>query len=284
MALLFRIDGDWYHERCVSPAEGADYETHTEAAADKMARGGKKGGKTEKRLKKLLHRVHRPKWQSVAGIELPLAHPLITPPIRRDIYFGDYERKELDLIERRLAPGDTVMEIGAGIGFLSAYCARIVGGERVHAYEANPALLPIIEEVHRRNRVRPRVVHALLGRGEGEREFFVEPDFWASSLVRRSPQARAVRIRQLDLDSELRRVAPTFLIVDVEGGEFDLLREADLGGVSKLCMEVHPDVLGNARLSELFAALVASGLALDFTLMRKNVFYFYREAPSRALS
>jgi FkbM family methyltransferase len=241
----------------------------------------RKGGKTEKRLKKLLHRVHRPKWQRVAGIELPLEHPLITPPIRRDIYFGDYERKELDLIERRLEPGDTVMEIGAGIGFLSAYCARVVGSDRVHAYEANPALLAIIEEVHRRNEVRPRVVSALLGHGDGEREFFLERDYWASSLVRRSADAQPVRIRQIDLAAELRRIAPSFLIVDVEGGEYELLKDADLSGIRKLCLEVHPDVLGNARLSELFAALFASGLALDFSLMRKNVFYFQREAASR---
>ena len=238
----------------------------------------RKGGKTEKRLKKLLHRVHRPGWQEVAGIALPLKHPLITPPIRRDIYFGDYERKELDVIERRLGAGDTVMEIGAGIGFLSAYCAKVVGDDHVFAYEANPALLELIGEVHARNRVRPEVIQALLGEGDGERDFFVEPDYWASSLVRRSPQARCVRIRQIDLNGELRRVAPSFLIVDVEGGEYELLRRADLSGVSKLCLEVHPDVLGDARLSELFAALVAVGLALDFSLMRKNVFYFYREA------
>ncbi len=240
----------------------------------------RKGGKTEKRLKKLFHRVHRPAWQEVAGIALPLKHPLITPPIRRDIYFGDYERKELDLIERRLQPGDTVMEIGAGIGFLSAYCARVVGDERVFAYEANPALLELIGEVHARNGVRPHVVQALLGEGEGERDFFVEPDYWASSLVRRSPAARSVRVRQIDLASELRRVAPTFLIVDVEGGEYELLRHADLSRLPKLCLEVHPDVLGNARVSELLAHLVGAGLTLDFSLMRKNVFYFYREAKA----
>lgn len=244
----------------------------------------RRGGKTEKRLKKLFHRVHRPKWQSVAGIELPLEHALITPPIRRDIYFGDYERKELDLIERRLERADTVMEIGAGIGFLSAYCARVLGSERVHAYEANPALLPLIEAVHSRNGVQPRVVNALLGKGDGEREFFVEPDFWASSLVRRSADARKVLIRQIDLQAELRRIAPTFLIVDVEGGEYELLREMDLAGVAKLCLEVHPDVLGNMRLSELFSALIAAGLALDFTLMRKNVFFFQREGSPRIRS
>jgi FkbM family methyltransferase len=238
----------------------------------------RKGGKTEKRLKRLLHRVHRPQWAQVAGIELPLKHPLITPQIQRDIYFGDYERKELDLIERRLQPGDTVMEVGAGIGFLSAYCARALGDDRVFAYEANPALLALIAEVHARNGVRPRVTQALLGEGDGERDFFVEPDYWASSLVRRSAESRCVRIPQIDFNAELRRVAPSFLIVDVEGGEYELLRRADLSGVAKLCLEVHPDVLGNARVSELFAGLVTAGLVLDFTLMRKNVFYFYREA------
>ena len=240
----------------------------------------RKGGKTRKRLKKLIYRWHRPQWQEVDGIELPLEHPLITAPIRRDIYFGDYERKELEVIEKRLQPGDKVMEIGAGIGFLSAYCARVLGDDRVFAYEANPALIALIQEVHGRNRVHPEVTHALLGVGDAERDFFVEPDFWASSLFRRSPEARCVRIRQMDFNAELRRVAPTFLIVDVEGGEYELLRNADLSGVSKLCLEVHPDVLGNARISELFAALVAGGLSLDFSLMRKNVFYFVREASS----
>ena len=234
------------------------------------------GGKTEKRLKRLIQHVHRPQWQEVAGIALPLAHPAITPPIRRDIYFGDYERKELDVIERRLEPKDRVMEIGAGIGFLSAYCARVVGGDRVHAYEANPALIEIIREVHERNQVQPSVVHALLGRGAGEREFFLEKDYWASSFTRRSPKATCIKVRQLDLDEELRRVSPSFLIVDVEGGECELLRGADLAAVSKLCLEVHPQLLGNAALSEMFAELVRSRFALDFFLMRKNVFYFHR--------
>lgn len=236
----------------------------------------RKGGRAEKRLKKILQHVYRPHWQEIAGIALPLEHPAITPPIWRDIYFGDYERKELDVIGRRLEPTDTVMEIGAGIGFLSAYCARIVGGDRVHAYEANPALIAVIREVHARNDVRVEVVNALLGAGSGECDFFVEKDFWASSLVRRSPEAQRIRIQQRDLSEELRRVAPSFLIVDTEGGEYQLLRGTALAGVRKLCMEVHPDVLGNALLSELFSDLIGAGFALDFSLMRKNVFYFAR--------
>ena len=37
-----------------------------------------------------------------------------------------------------------------------------------------------------------------------------------------------------------------------------------------------PDVLGDRVLSEMFAGLVAKGFALDFSLIRKNVFFFHR--------
>jgi hypothetical protein len=30
------------------------------------------------------------------------------------------------------------MELGAGIGFVSSFTAALVGGPRVHAYEAHP--------------------------------------------------------------------------------------------------------------------------------------------------
>ncbi len=38
------------------------------------------------------------------------------------------------------------MELGAGLGFLSTYCAKIMGSDNVVTYEANPALEPYIIE------------------------------------------------------------------------------------------------------------------------------------------
>jgi FkbM family methyltransferase len=168
------------------------------------------------------------------------------------------------------------MEVGAGIGFLSAFCAGIVGSARVHAYEANPAMIEVIRETHATNRVTPRVVHAMLGVGGGSREFFIEPDFWASSTVGASPQAQRIEVPQLDLNAELRRVAPTFLVVDIEGGEAEFFAHADLSGVRKLCLETHPGVLGDAGVTRVFERLFAQGFVLDFSLIRKNVFYFHK--------
>lgn len=234
----------------------------------------RKNGRTARKLKKLAWRFRQPAWADNHGVLLPVRHPLVSPGIAREIYLGDYEAKEIEIISKRLTDDDVVFEVGAGLGFLSAYCARRVGAEKVFTYEANPELIPLIRETHARNGVAPTVTNALLGKGAGEREFRVDDDFWASSAHRAG--GRSITVRQVDLDAELARVRPSFLIVDIEGGEAEFFADADLSPVRKICVETHPDVLGDRVLSEMFAGLVAKGFALDFALIRKNVFFFHR--------
>lgn len=238
----------------------------------------RKGGRTEKCLKKLFRNFSSPAYADNFGIRLPLKHPAITPPIHRDIYFGEYERKEVEIIRQRLTNDDIVMEVGAGIGFLSAFCARAIGEQRVFAYEANPALMDVIKQIHTDNGVAPTVQNVLLGQGEGEREFFLEKDFWASSLIRSTSTTEIIRVPQVDLNIEINRIAPTFLIVDIEGGEYEFFQLADLEKVQKICVEVHLHVLGNRRISEIVTRLIDQGFSLDFGCMRKNVLFFSREA------
>lgn len=234
----------------------------------------RKNGRTIRKFKKLAWRFAQPAWADNNGIMLPVKHRMISPGIAREIYLGEYESKEIEIISRRLSGQDVVLEVGAGLGYLSAYCAKRNGSDRVFTYEANPELIPVIKETHARNGVAPTVTNALLACGEGEREFRIEHDFWASSAHR--SQGRAITVKQLDLNAELARVRPSFMIVDIEGGEAEFFAGAALDTVNKICVETHPDVLGDKVLSEMFAGLVAKGFALDFSLIRKNVFFFHR--------
>jgi FkbM family methyltransferase len=232
--------------------------------------------RTARRIKKLLWRVHVPGWVDNHGVLLPTEGPGISADIRRQIFFSEYEDKEIEIVARRLASDDVVMEVGAGIGFLSAYCAKRIGSERVFAYEANPAMMEVIAATYRANGVTPEVHNALLANGEGSREFHVEPEFWASSTVKGSASANTIRVPQRDLNAELARVRPTFLIVDIEGGEIEFFETADLAGVRKICVETHPGIHANEALSGMLGRLIQQGFALDFTLMRKNVLYLSR--------
>jgi len=235
------------------------------------------GGKTEKRIKRMLWYFPKADYSTNFGVRLPIKHPAITAPILKDIFFGVYESKEAELVTKKIAADDMVMEIGAGIGFLSALSAKVVGSERVFAYEANPRLMAVIKQVHDINQVAPTVSNVLLGEGDGECTFWLEKDYWASSLIQGSQDATSIRVRQIDLNQEIQRIRPSFMILDIEGGEYEFLRHARLDPIRKIVIEVHPHVLGYARISEMLGWLFAAGFALDLGNMHKNVFYLFRE-------
>lgn len=236
------------------------------------------GGRTEKRIKRILWHLPKADYSTNFGVRLPIKHPAITPPILKDIFFGVYESKEAELVKNKITADDVVMEVGAGIGFLSALCAKVTGGERIFAYEANPQLMEVIKQVHELNQVAPTVSNVLLGEGEGKRTFWLEKDYWASSLIQGSKDATPIRVRQIDLNQEIQRIRPSFMILDIEGGEYEFLRHARLDPIRKIVIEVHPHVLGYARISEMLGWLFAAGFALDLGNMRKNVFYLFKEA------
>lgn len=236
----------------------------------------RKNGRGMRRLKKFLWHIHQPEWALNHGVKLPVRHDALSPGIRKQIHLGEYESKEAEIVTRRLHPDDVVMEVGAGIGFLSALCAKRIGNDRVFAYEANPALMDIIALTHRANGVTPSVINAALAVGEGECAFHLSDEFWASSASHAISGARVIMVRQLDLNTELAKVRPTFLIVDIEGGEREFFSHANLAGVRKVCVELHPTLLSDVELSGLLQHLFAQGFVLDFSIMRKNVFFLYR--------
>lgn len=234
----------------------------------------RKNGRTHRRVKKLIWSFYQPSWSDNHGIQLPVKHPLVSPGIAKEIYFGDYEAKEIEIISKRIEPSDVVLEVGAGLGYLSAYCAKQVGSNNVFTFEANPELIPVIQETYAKSSVNPTITNAMLAEGDSEREFHLEEDFWASSAHRTG--GRSITVQQLDLNTELERINPSFLIVDIEGGEVEFFSNANLNMVRKICVETHSDVVGDYALSKMFSGLVAKGFALDFSIPRKNVFFFYR--------
>src|SRR5207237_906870 len=78
---------------------------------------------------------------TVAGVKSRLGRHM-SPQGERTVSRGRYEQDECRLIEQVLSPADVVLEVGAGLGLVSAYCAKRLGSSRVFAYEANPDLEP----------------------------------------------------------------------------------------------------------------------------------------------
>ena len=231
--------------------------------------------------------VARPARVRLHGVLLPVGADA-TAAHRRELFAERYERGEARCLLLRLAPDDVVLEIGAGLGFLSTLCALRVGSQRVTAVEANPALLATIRATWAANGVAPTLVHGVLARAPGEAELFVAREFASSSVLGEPARGHAaervaVRVPQLAVAEVFARVAPTCVVMDIEGGEADLLPAIDWRGVRKLVLELHPHRIGEARARELVALLEAQGFREERGISSTRKKYFERsQGPARA--
>jgi FkbM family methyltransferase len=197
------------------------------------------------------------------GILFPDEPDILDWRTRRALPKDDYEKKESLAILKLVKPGDVVMELGGGIGYNSTLIAKQTKAERVHSFEANPELIPYIRKVHDANQVRNATVeNAVLGVGNADTTFFVRRNFLSSSLDSKdgSGVVSEHNIPVLDIKETLKRIAPSVLVCDIEGGEVDLIPEMDLSGLRAAVIELHPQLIGKDGVKQIFDAMHAAGL------------------------
>ncbi len=210
-----------------------------------------------------------------AGVEIGKHPGLITPRIQRSMELGRYEMAEIKLVEQCLRPGDRVLDIGGGLGFLATRLALNEAVDEVLTVEANPSLIEVIRDTFERNGVADRAscLHGAFVKGDKKKEidFYLRHNFWASSL---SGDGKAydevVQIPRLDLNAVLAEFRPTLLVCDIEGGEIDLIEQHNIGSLDRVAMEVHPGVYGEAGLAALFAAMGKQGFVMDTRAPRRG--------------
>ena len=97
-------------------------------------------------IKASFRSLFKVKSMTLHGVKLNLNHHNISPNLRTFFYNESYEGEEITILSKSLKDNDIVMEIGAGIGFLSTFCAQMIGSNRVYAYEANPFMIDKIKK------------------------------------------------------------------------------------------------------------------------------------------
>ncbi len=164
----------------------------------------------------------------------------------RKLMAGRHTIHERALVVERLRDDDVVMELGGGIGMVSIACAKAIGSERVHSYEANPELETLIRDNYELNGVSPRLNMMTLGERAGTRTFHLAERFSHSSAQVAGEGSRAVQVPVAPADEHLADTGATVLIVDIQGGEVEFFGFADLSGVRLLLVELHPFIIGLA--------------------------------------
>ncbi len=192
------------------------------------------------------------------GVELELPAALLSERIRDAFQRGYYEAEETQILPGLIADGDVILEIGAGIGFVSTIARRDRRPLRVVAVEANPALIPVIHRTHDLNDVDVEVLNEILAHEDGEATLYAHADFWSSSTIAFEASTRHVVPRR-SFQRRLDEIRPNFLVVDIEGGEASLFDGISLDGVQKIMMEVHQHVIGRDGIRKLFDTLSRQG-------------------------
>lgn len=182
------------------------------------------------------------------GVGVPPSPFLHDQRIRR-INAGRYEGQEIGGALAMVRPGDRVLELGAGLGVVGAVVAKNASPERVQSYEANPNLIPHIQRLYADNglggviSVRNEV---LVGPEETRPKltFNVHKSYLGSSLLDIDKVSEQVEVPATPLAEVMAELNPQVLLVDIEGGELEILKSIDLTGVRAVVMEFHPDAYG----------------------------------------
>ncbi len=156
-------------------------------------------------------------------------------PVMRGMYFGAYQTEVKKLLEKFLSRGDTFIDVGANIGYISALAANIVGttGE-IHAFEPVPQYFERLELVRTKNPSYHITTNALaLGEQTGTAKIAVNnaknigwntmvPNFMSNNNI---AQEIEIPVTTLDAYCEQKNISSAQVVkIDTEGYEFPVLK------------------------------------------------------------
>lgn len=201
------------------------------------------------------------------GLAVPLHRSGMSAAVVKAILSNYYEDPEIRGLTRVIHPGDRVLELGAGLGIITALAARAASpGGRVVSYEANPRMIEdtkVFLAGHGVSNVELRHAVLIAGAKPGEtRNFHLGSSFSVSSLLEgEGRKAReVVSVPAEDLNSAFAEFGPDVLLCDIEGGEIDLIPALDASRLRAVVIELHPDRLTAEQLQTIRDALAGHGL------------------------
>ena len=213
-------------------------------------------------IKRRLRELSNSKTVTLDGITVVAEKGALPRVVRKALLHDTYELQERKLMLRVLKPGMRVLEIGTGIGFVSLLAARAAGPENVFCYEANPTLEPLIRRNYALNGLQPTLTMRAVTVDGAPVTFFQNDNIISSSLIDRKHESRKVTVESVAFETLLEQHDPEVLVMDVEGAEVDILGASQLRNIRHIVIELHPHIVGDAKIAALEDHLQAIGFSV----------------------
>ncbi len=152
--------------------------------------------------------------------------------IQRRIFLFDYDEKAQQFIRENLKTGDTILDIGANVGFYTMLGSSIVGEQgRVIAVEPNPKTFGKLEKTIQSNQIKNALALNIgLGSQESEVELYFNSSLGNDSATMVAHGAtESVRVKVLTLDDVVAQHnigTIAYVKIDVDGFEPEVFKGA----------------------------------------------------------
>ena len=181
----------------------------------------------------LLPFINHPIQKEISGIVFEF--DLSLDPMVKNMYFGLYEPEVIRVLRRTLRVGDTFIDVGANIGYLSCIAAGLVGRMgHVHSFEPAPryferlAKLAAADPAHR---IEPH--NCACGDVEGSLPLYITnlanigwntvvPNFMSPGTVEQTIDVPVCRLDDFIAANALKNIS--LIKIDVEGFELPVLK------------------------------------------------------------
>jgi len=201
-------------------------------------------------------------------------YPLRIPTRYMNYFPADYEAENFAFLKQEVKPGNTVLDIGAHIGFFANITAQMVGHTgKVYAFEPTPSTHEMLQQMCVMNKHTAIVtpVNKAVGKEDGTITFYVSNDKIdnTNSMLgyRDAANHRPIDIALTSVDNFVRQnnlSQVDFIKIDVEGAEYDTIRGAaeTLQRFKPACiLAIHPKLIANKgdKLEDIYDFVAATG-------------------------
>ena len=214
------------------------------------------------------------------GVRFRHRPDLLAPRVRHALRANTYAAQQVRAALKVSYAGDTVLELGGGIGLVSAVLSKRRDIAHVHIYEPNAPLADYIRDIHSLNAIDNATVHtAVLGKRKGTAPFEVRAGLFGASPKEAEGTSSIETVDVHNVKTQVKAIKPDVLICDIDGAEAEVIPLMDLGKVRAAVITLSPQTTGPEGVTAVFHAFMAAGLSYFPKLSSQKVVTFRRAWP-----
>jgi len=199
---------------------------------------------------------------------------------KAQFFFGLYESAELRFISKYLPPHSVVVELGSSMGVVASFVANYLTHKRLVLVEANPTLIPLIQQNLLLNQVSNFSIFNLAITDRSTKLWFTPGSDTISGGITHEAKNDSELVEGIKLAELLDRagVDDCVLISDIEGAEVSFILDGNgLKKCSMLVIELHEvDFNGRSYNPKDMVALLVSTHGFNLIDQYGNVAVFAR--------